>query len=56
MLVMTAHPFAHAGVPLLLAVAGTTVALTVAAMPMPPPALPAGPAHLHAAQICIPSP
>jgi hypothetical protein len=42
----TSHHLAHAGVSLLLAVAGTTVALTLAALPMPHPVFPSGATHL----------
>jgi hypothetical protein len=40
------HQLAHAGAPLLLAVAGTTVALTLAAIPIPHPVFPGGATHL----------
>jgi hypothetical protein len=47
----TSHHLAHSGVPLLLAVAGTTVALTLAAFPMPHPVIPGGATHLGTTSI-----
>lgn len=42
----TSHHLAHAGLPLLLAVAGTAVALTLVAMPLPHPVIPSGATQL----------